>query len=226
MKHFVSAIRVIAVSLALALLGSASLAMASEIASEQQTTFYDVPLRCPSAPQIACGGKAKPVLRALENQAAVAEAWVDRTGTIVATVWKSDSTADQRDAAIDDVASIHELPFQMLDQARSDALRMRFLSRDGWYNKTTADALSGDEARFIAERLVRRLVTRAPSAAAKAQPMTEALEAQLRPDLVGKSSGKRDEKLIAAARPMLDVTEMAAFEEAIKLGLRPLDGEK
>lgn len=226
MTTFVSVLRVACASLALAALGSASTVMAGETRATSEATFYEVPLRCPSAPQIACGGKAKPVLRALENQPSVAEAWVDRTGTVVAAVWKSGSDSAQRNAAVEEVASIHELRFQRLDGARGNALEASFQTRDGWYNKATADALSNDEARFIAERLTRRLIAHAPSAASKSQALTDALEAQLRQDLTGKAAGNREQKLIAAARPLLDASELPAFEQAVKLGTRPLEGEK
>jgi len=56
---------------------------AGGMAANDRTTFYEVPLKCNSAPQIACGSRAKPVLFSLERRPAVAEAWVDRRGTVV-----------------------------------------------------------------------------------------------------------------------------------------------
>jgi hypothetical protein len=50
--------------------------------------FYDVPLVCGAAPSIGCGSRAKPLLIDLEQQAPIREAWLNRTGTIVAIVWR------------------------------------------------------------------------------------------------------------------------------------------
>ncbi|WFC40276.1 hypothetical protein [Pseudoxanthomonas sp. SE1] len=223
---FRSTLQAACVSMALSALGSASTAMAGEMPRAAANAFYEVPLRCPSAPQIACGGKVKPVLRALENQPSVAEAWVDRTGTIVAAVWKSGSDSVQRDAAVEEVASIHDLRFRRLGGSRARALQESFQTRDGWYNKMTADELSNDEARFIAQRLTRRLVAHAPSAASKAATVVDAIEPQLRQDLVGQSVGTRSERLIGAVSPLLDENELRAFADALKLGTRPLKGEE
>src|SRR5204862_6491220 len=52
-------------------------------------SFYRVQLVCPAAPQIGCGSAAKPLLLELERQPGVAEAWLNRTGTILAIVPKS-----------------------------------------------------------------------------------------------------------------------------------------
>ena len=55
---------------------------------EESITFYDVPLVCGAAPSIGCGSRAKPLLLDLERQPAIKEAWLNRTGTVVAIVWR------------------------------------------------------------------------------------------------------------------------------------------
>src|SRR5688572_33421877 len=51
-------------------------------------TFYETPLVCNAAPEIGCGSRAKPALLELEKNPAVAEAWLNRPGTVIAIAWK------------------------------------------------------------------------------------------------------------------------------------------
>src|SRR5258708_16867020 len=51
-------------------------------------TFYKTPLVCNAAPTIGCGSRAKPVLLEMEKNPAVKEAWLNRSGTMLAIVWK------------------------------------------------------------------------------------------------------------------------------------------
>ena len=50
-------------------------------------SVFKAPLVCPAAPQIGCGGASKPILLDLERQPGVAEAWLNRGGTIISVVW-------------------------------------------------------------------------------------------------------------------------------------------
>ena len=54
-------------------------------------SFYEVPLVCPAAPEIGCGSRSKPILLQLEREEAVAEAWLNRPGTVIAVVWKPET---------------------------------------------------------------------------------------------------------------------------------------
>lgn len=49
-----------------------------------RVSIYQVSLVCPAAPQIGYGTRAKPVLLALERETTVAEAWLNRAGTLMA----------------------------------------------------------------------------------------------------------------------------------------------
>src|SRR5258708_13713204 len=51
-------------------------------------TFYKPPLVCNAAPTIGCGSRAKPLLLEMEKNPAVKEAWLNRSGTMLAIVWK------------------------------------------------------------------------------------------------------------------------------------------
>src|SRR5688572_12608991 len=64
---------------------STSAATASDLAG--RVAFYNVPLRCPAAPEIGCGSRAKPVLLELERVPGINEAWLNRAGTIAAIVF-------------------------------------------------------------------------------------------------------------------------------------------
>src|SRR6516225_5053331 len=57
-------------------------------ADNEIISFYDVPLVCGAAPSIGCGSRATPLLIDLERQTSIKEAWLNRTGTIVAVVWR------------------------------------------------------------------------------------------------------------------------------------------
>src|SRR6266700_1987692 len=59
-------------------------------------SVFKAPLVCPAAPQIGCGAASKPILLDLEKQPGVLEAWLNRAGTIIAVVWKSDSDSETR----------------------------------------------------------------------------------------------------------------------------------
>src|SRR5215831_5535476 len=54
-------------------------------------SFYKVPLVCPAAPHIGCGSASKPLLVELERSGVVAEAWLNRAGTVMAIVWSAQS---------------------------------------------------------------------------------------------------------------------------------------
>src|SRR6266849_4002430 len=67
--------------------------------SPRRISLYEVPLVCPAAPEIGCGSRSKPVLLALEQQPAVAEAWLNRAGTVMAVVWKAEAKRKDRTSA-------------------------------------------------------------------------------------------------------------------------------
>src|SRR5260370_4273708 len=111
-------------------------------AANDRTTFYEVPLKCLAAPQIACGSRAKPVLFSLERRPTVAEAWVNRRGTVVAVVWKADSTAATRAAVISDIASLHDLSFRELGKEERLDPEHTFATRISWYRSADTGKLT------------------------------------------------------------------------------------
>src|SRR5436190_15007914 len=98
----------------------------------QRISLYEVPLVCPAAPQIGCGSRSKPILLALEQQAPVAEAWLHRSGTMLAVVWKPEAKRKARASALKDITKKEELEARELSgAARKNALN-GFLSGQGW----------------------------------------------------------------------------------------------
>lgn len=49
-----------------------------------RVSLFQVPLTCEAAPQIGCGRMSKPILLELERDPGIREAWLNRTGTVVA----------------------------------------------------------------------------------------------------------------------------------------------
>jgi hypothetical protein len=207
---------------------------AGGMAANDRTTFYEVPLKCVAAPQIACGSRSKPVLFSLERRPAVAEAWVNRSGTLIAVLWKANSTAAARATVISEIASLHDLSFRELGKDERHSPEQAFAVRTNWYRSADTGKLTEEEAHIIVERLVRRLVAEAPTAAPKAESLTARLFDVLRPcllDSAGQSLTHVDlitvqNKLLSEARAQLDPAEFSAFENALVLpAFRPVGDE-
>ena len=113
--------------------------------------FYGIGLACEAAPEIGCGIRAKPVLRELEADAAVAGAWLSRSGDILAVRWRSASTEEAR--------LVERFP-KITNPGEREALLDSLAAGAGWYGAQDIDRLSVEEASIIAERVVRRLIDR------------------------------------------------------------------
>jgi hypothetical protein len=68
--------------------------------SPASVSFYETPLVCGAAPDIGCGSRAKPMLLDLMENSRVREAWLNRTGTVVAVVWKEGFSNDKKRSSI------------------------------------------------------------------------------------------------------------------------------
>src|SRR5437867_1391267 len=55
---------------------------------EEDVSFFHVPLACSAAADLGCGSEAKPILRELEQDSRVANAKINRAGTLLAVSWK------------------------------------------------------------------------------------------------------------------------------------------
>lgn len=199
----------------------------------ERVTLYEVPLVCPAAPQIGCGSLAKPTLAALEDNTGVAEAWLNRAGTVLAVVWTEGATNDQRAGAARLLADrLPAAPKEVAGAEREKRLG-EFLRVSGWYRGAAVDRLSEHEAGVIAARLVRRVRAEVPLDDAKADALARAIEAAMKERFTDKSAAAKKlsveqltDAMIQAARPDLDEKGLAALRTALAAGLRPRAGEQ
>ena len=148
-------------------------------ANMQIVTFYDVPLVCGAAPAIGCGSRAKPLLIDLEQQRAIKEAWLNRTGTILGIVSTGPVFTEE---VAKPVFERHEIQYR---ERRDDSQTAgSFRMKGSWLRSAEVDRLSLEEAREIAETSVasaakKRLVSAEESAHIKSD-----IEAHFREELV------------------------------------------
>ena len=197
-------------------------------------SFYQVPWQCPAAPEIACGGLAKPVLRELEQNTGIAEAWINRAGTVLAVVG-SDRNREARTKTV--LALLREIfekdvATELQGEARTMELAS-FRSNAPWYRGAQVDALSIEEADIIAARLVHRIKAKMALSEDKARLLTASFADILKARFIRSSDAPRtgdqkprDEQLRDIARAQLGTAGVSAFNEAIAKGERPAPGEK
>jgi len=198
----------------------------------ERVTLYEVPLVCPAAPQIGCGSLAKPTLAALEERRGVAEAWLNRAGTVLAVVWSEEATKGQREEGARLLADrLASAPKEVAGAEREKRLA-EFLGVSGWYRGAAVDRLSEHEAGVIAARLVRRIRAEVSVADDKADALAAALEAAMKQrftDSAGVAKLSKEQladALEQAGRPHLDDTGAAALRKAVAAGLRPRADER
>lgn len=199
----------------------ASAAENKTAATADRISLFKVPLVCPAAPQIGCGGAAKPILLQLEREPGVIEAWLNRAGTRIAVVWKPESDAETRRnvAAKLKEDDAMEIQGNLRDESLKD-----FLSGKGWYRGADVNRLSEEEAGVIAARLVRWVQVKTALAKDKAEGLRHALEGTLRKDLTGEIVGPNH--LEDIAREYLDQEQIKILKEAIKDEVAIENGER
>jgi hypothetical protein len=196
-------------------------------------SLFTVPLQCPAAPEIGCGSKAKPILAALERDSTIAEAWLNKAGTVLAVVGAENSTPESRLKTVQSVLEKREVKATGLKGVARDTALKDFESRAGWYRGGEVDQLSRQEAGIIAARLVRRLQTKVSLSDEKAR----ALEAEFTDVFKKRFTGnpdqsketpldQRNDELLKAAREHLDEKGVEALKESLASGLRPGPNEK
>ena len=187
-----------------------------------RVSLFEVALRCPAAPQIGCGSSAKPILLKLEQESSVSEAWLNRAGTIVAVVWKADSTSKARDNA---AVILKEGEAKEIKGKARDKELTEFLSGRGWYRGADVDRLSEEEASIIAARLVNRVQAKTALANDKAERLRQVLADTFR-TMFTEGQNQKGLSVQDLAGGFLDEKQIAILKEAIQKGVRPLDGEK
>ncbi len=125
--------------------------------SKQDTTlldFYEAPLVCNAAPSIGCGSRSKPVLLDLERDKLVVEAWLNRSGTVIAVIWNETAKDDDKIAFIDSTFQRHELDATKVNDAERRSQLLEHFGEEGvWYRGRQVDQLSREEAGIVAERV-------------------------------------------------------------------------
>jgi hypothetical protein len=202
-------------------------------ATTKRTQFYHVSLACEAASAIGCGMRAKPILRSLEANEAIAAAWLHRSGTILAVRWQGELEEDQSaiaSAFADEQCVCGE---KVTDQKERRALLDTLARENGWYNADRLDELSKEEATVIAARVMERLRGRALLEPDQARRLTGAITEACVRVLTTEAPGtvaSREERLRAAmlnvGRFELSADRYRALEHAVAAGHRPLPNER
>jgi hypothetical protein len=195
-----------------------------------RVSVFQVPLQCPAAPQIGCGGRAKPMLLELEQDSNVSEAWLNRAGTKIAVVWKPESKAKARRGVATKLKG--QEATETRGKPRDEAIT-EFLSGNGWYRGAEVDRLSEEEAAIIAARLVQRVEAKTTLPKEKAEALQRALADALKKRFTDDKTRqdqnallKSEDGLQQVAGQYLDKDQIPILKEAIAGGLRPLPNEK
>jgi copper chaperone CopZ len=185
-------------------------------------SLFKVSLECPAAPKIGCGTASKPILLQLEQEAGVAEAWLNRAGTQIAVVWKPESAAAARRNV---AAKLTDDAREIQGEPRDEALKS-FLSGKGWYHGADADRLSEEEAGIIAARLIRRVQAKTPLQKDKAEGLKLALTQNFSKSITGdQQNACRLDDIAGIASKYLNQDQLKIFKEAVQSGVRPLPNE-
>lgn len=132
-------------------------ACAPEGAGKELVVFYEVPLACGAAPDLGCGSRAKPVFIEMEKHANVKEAWLDRSGTVMAFVGgPSISDWNELAAIVEPILNEYDVNATHVgDNRHQDELMTHFRAEGKWYKGTDVDKLSIEEAGRIADDAVK-----------------------------------------------------------------------
>lgn len=199
----------------------------------EQVSFYRVALLCHEAPEIGCGSRAKPELLALERRSEVAQAWLNRTGTLIAIVWEKQSSQASRGEVIRWLAKQVEIHPQELIGADYNSALKNFREGADWYQGAAVNRLSEEEGGIIAARLVRRLKARTTLTDEQSRVLERAFTHIIQRRLVHGSTklvktrhAGVESEIIKAARAHLNEQGILALQQVFALGWYPLPNEK
>lgn len=144
-------------------------------------TFYETPLVCNAAPEIGCGSRAKPALIELEKNPAIAEAWLNRPGTVIAIAWKG---KPETKTVVEPILTANEIEFKELSGKETSSYLKTFRKKDLWFRGADVDMLSKEEATTIAETAVKAALDNNLITRDEAQKMKTDIEAYFKEELV------------------------------------------
>ena len=192
---------------------------------EEDVSFFHVPLACSAAADLGCGSEAKPILRELEQDSRVANAKINRAGTLLAVSWKASVQSRSGVPFIEGAFQKNDLEASNLQGSdREKALRE---SKTGqWYGPKEVDRLSEHEAEVIASRLVTRArLGLAPEVEASLKHDFSVLLAKHLTSDDPKDRAVVEQELVKAAGKYLNDAQMAELRKAGEQGVRALPGE-
>ena len=183
-----------------------------------RVSVYRVPLVCPAAPQIGCGSHAKPVLLAFEREPTVAEAWLNRAGTLLTLIWNSNTSRSQRSAAFKRVSKTEGLEATELKGAEKKEALKEFPKDGGWLHGKDVDRLSEEEAGILAQRLVRKVRSIVSLTDQQAKSLLEQttgiITRRLTGELFDRSSAENE--ILKVLRQELGDQDASRLEQALK----------
>jgi hypothetical protein len=165
----------------------------------------------------------------LEEQAAVAGAWLNRSGTELALVWKPEAKEKNRAAALKAVIEQEGLEARKLRGGTRKTALKDCLSGQGWLRAGDVDRLSEQEAGIIAARLVRRIQTRVPVT----KDQADAIRAEFTEVFKQRLTGAQAEDATVVEARLLNVLQghlaekdVVVLKETMPRTVRPLPGEE
>ena len=195
--------------------------------------FYRVALGCEAAPRIGCGIRAKPILIALEACDAIAGAWLNRSGTVIAVRWKSASIKNERLVAAAFNSEQCLCIQKVIDTKEHRQLAESLVFGDRWYRAEEVDRLSEEEASLIAARIVQRFTVNValdPARKTKLErSITEACKRYLineRPDTAQTREEGVRKAILDVGSTLLTADHHNVLREALSSGHRPLPFER
>lgn len=199
----------------------------------ERISLFKVPLGCEAAAGLGCGVRAKPILQTLACQPGVAQAWLNRNGTIVAVLWEEGIDSEVRGERVRSILAEQGLGAQALVGAARESTLRKFSSGAGWYRGDAVDRLSEQEAAIIAARLVHRVTAKVPLSDGIIDKLLAVFAEVCRHQLINHpltSAPLRRQRIaneiLKAGRKHLDEAAFAALQEAAARGHQPITGEK
>jgi hypothetical protein len=126
----------------------------SDVISNDNITFYEVPLVCGAAPEIGCGSRIKPFFLDLKNESSVESAWTNRQGTVFAVKWKKNQK-DGHFITVQGLFEKHKIDAELIENRKLRDSLFLALTADStkWLSVYEVDSLSHYEAGVIAGTL-------------------------------------------------------------------------
>ncbi|MBL7870993.1 MAG: hypothetical protein JNM78_05245 [Cyclobacteriaceae bacterium] len=183
-----------------------------------------------------------PSFWALENKnEAVSEAWLNRTGTVIAVVWKRTASPGLRKIAAETVFDENNMTVTGISDPEYKKMLDDFGNRKNWYRGKDVDKLSVEEADVIAKRLVTRVNSKTSLSKEKSEKLQAELASVFKSTFLNldptaeinsneekvykQNEQKVENQILEVGKKHLNETEMEALKDAVSLGWRPTEKE-